>query len=719
MSKAMKFFDILKGKLQIIVFWLLAVLIFILNVSIINKCSHPIVLNDELGYWTNAASLLGHDWSGVTFDMPWYSFGYSLIILPFMSFIDNTDVLYQTLLYVNVIMLVLTYIVYTKILKQLFPEIKWLYRYAAAATGVLYTSYQVQVNVTWSETALLLVTALITYFVMSVIKKPGYLNCIGLGSASVYAYMIHNRSLGLVASVIFVLFLLFLMRKIKLRYIAVFFAVFAVGYIANGCIKDYLEPLIWGSGERLNVNEMGGILRKLKVSFTTVDGFKRWLSLFMSQSFGVFVASACVTLAALWSMLRNLTVFTVGAVREKSSKSFVQRFYNEKALGEIFIICSFIASLVISTVFLCNFNRIDQIVYTRYADMTVGIIIAVGFCYLMSMDKTDLRFFLFVPVIMYLGCERADVLLNHVTFDAFNKLCSPGLALMYKRHDTDFSEYFMIGITMFCIIVLLSVVMKKRNIGILAAMICCVMFFVSNSAEGKKTIVQNQELNGSSEKQLIESIAELQEKEIYVLSSCGTFKGICQYYMPDKTIKAADNVDAVEGDAYVISKLVEYIDYSDYEIIEYSAEHILFRNISKTDPEAYTKLPLALMSSFDKEAYDGESDSIHDVNSNILCFGPYLKLSEGEYNFRLNFDIENIAAEEIGYVECKSTANNMVFSHVDLTDDMLDSNNNLDIDFDVDLENDIRDMEIVVYINSPDEIDISLDTIEYRKENAA
>ncbi len=719
MSKAKTLLNPIIKCADIIIFWLLAVLIFVLNISKIEECTHIIVLNDELGYWTNAASLLGKNWSEITFDMPWYSFGYSLIILPFMSFIDDTDLLYQVMLYVNVVMLVLTYIVYTRILNKLFPDTNRIYSYIAAAAGAMYTSYQVQVNVAWSETALLLVTALVTYLVLCVIDKPKYLNCAALGAVAVYAYMIHNRSIGIIASAALILFMLVIMRKIKLRYIAVFAAVFVAGYIANSCIKDYLEPLIWGTGEKLNVNEIGGIFGKLKTSFTTVDGFKRWLSLFMSQSFGVFATSACVVMLGLWGMSRRIAVYGVNAVRGKKGRKLEERFYNKESLGLLFIVCSFVASLVISSVFLCKFNRIDQIVYTRYADMTVGIIISIAFCYLPKLDKNDFKFLIFVPIIMYLGYERADILLRQVTFDAFNKLCAPGLALMYRHHETDFSEYFLIAVTMFFVIGALGLIkVKKLNIGCFAAMICCIAFFTYQSSEGEKTVVHNQAVNGASEKRLIDSIAALPEHDLYVLSSCGTFKGICQYYLPDETIKTADSPSDIEEEAYFIAGLKEYIDYSEYEIIDYSAEHLLLKNTVQTKGD-YTRLPVALMSVFDRSAYNPENDSITDTDSTILCFGPYLNLSAGEYSFKLDFDIEGAPTEEIGYIECKVAENNTIFSRVELTDDMIDEDNDIMAELEFDLENDIRNMEIVVYLNSPETIEISLNTIEYRKEDAA
>lgn len=45
---------------------------------------------DEFGYWAPAASVLGYDWSNVTSLGSYYSYGYSLILVPILFLFHNS-----------------------------------------------------------------------------------------------------------------------------------------------------------------------------------------------------------------------------------------------------------------------------------------------------------------------------------------------------------------------------------------------------------------------------------------------------------------------------------------------------------------------------------------------------------------------------------------------------------------------------------------------------
>ena len=60
-----------------------SILIAIFSIYRIRELVLPSILNDEFGYWANAAHIFGYDWSGVVSMSPYYSYGYSLFLFPF------------------------------------------------------------------------------------------------------------------------------------------------------------------------------------------------------------------------------------------------------------------------------------------------------------------------------------------------------------------------------------------------------------------------------------------------------------------------------------------------------------------------------------------------------------------------------------------------------------------------------------------------------------
>ena len=59
-----------------------ALVIFLLAIYRLSETGQPILFNDEIGYWSNSAFFLGMDWKSVTGRIGYYSYGYSLLLVP-------------------------------------------------------------------------------------------------------------------------------------------------------------------------------------------------------------------------------------------------------------------------------------------------------------------------------------------------------------------------------------------------------------------------------------------------------------------------------------------------------------------------------------------------------------------------------------------------------------------------------------------------------------
>ena len=701
----------------------LAIVIFIINFQIVGKCSHPFIFNDEAGYWTHAAVMAGKDWSGVSNGLGWYSYGYSLFLTVLIRIFSDTTVLYRAALVLNIAMLIAVYFLYIKIIEDIFPKVNKYAVYFAAFAAALYTPYQVQSGIAWSETAILFVTVLLTYNILRFIKKPTYINSASLGLLSIYIYMVHNRCIGIVLSVILVVGLSVLFRNTKVRHAVLFLSVLAAGLLANKLICGYLEDIIWISG-RPSGNDMGSTMPKIKAAFTTAEGFKSFVSLMLSQSFAAFVSAMCLAIIALWSSLKNIFSNLLKVIKAVKNRESIRNILDTRSFMLLFVFCSFASTLIISSIFMFTYARVDHILYTRYFDMTVGILVAIGICSVFTeiSDNKSRIVLALVPVILYIGANRAEALLNNLSSPVFNMICSPGIATMYYDYNVQFTQYAFISVTVFGIAMACVFLMKKHNnIGICIAAVICSVFFLFNSEAGKKQILNSQKA-GYDDVALLERIEELPERDIYILNSCGTFMQFAQYRLMDIRLNVIDQIEEAGENSYVLANSSDIINLSDYQMIDYSDNHVLVLSSDVSESNSLKALPLSFMHTFDTEAYDEEYGTINSLSdNNYLCFGPYMNADPGDYLFNISLTANSLPDGDeknmIGYAECRSSAYETVYARLDISADMFDEDNSLIAELAPEFALPLNDMEIIVFIYDPESVSLQLDSIEYMEVN--
>lgn len=712
-EKAKKKIPFTRFQPHYIVTILFAIFIFYINFGIVGKCYNPFVFNDEMGYWTHAAAMAGYDWRGVSNSLAWYSFGYSFMLVPLMKFISNTVVLYRAAIILNICMEVISYFLFIYIIRYLFPKLGKISASFVSAAAILYTSYQMNAGIAFSETALLFVTTLIVFTVVRVIEKSTYLNLGCLGILSAYLFMIHNRTIGIAASAVLIVALGFIFKKIDYKKFGIFALTFIVGMVCNKLIKGYLESILWDSG-KAGGNDAGSVLGKLKAAFSSVDAMKKLFSIMAAQGFAVSAATMCLVAFALWAAMRRIIyAFGKTAFALKEKKKLDYNIFDEKIFVLLFIFCAFVSTWIISSVFMFEFQRIDHILYTRYFDIIVGILVMTGICYLYQAEKIDFAFMLLIPFIMRIGAGRASVMMQYVKNPVFNKICSPGICNLYKLNGQNFHAYVTWSVSVFFLMAFILYVLKKRKLGILIVSVICIYSFNKNTPAAIEAITINQNAY-ADDRAMIERNKEIFETgNVYMTASVGTFASFLQYELNDVRIDFVQDLDEMNENSYVFTNKNEIIKYMDYNIIDQSDRHILFSTVSDIDENGLSNLPLSYMNTFDYRYYIPEEDVIEsNPASNYVCYGPYLNLEAGEYTFTLDMDFDKFSDEEIGFAEIRSGSVNTVYDHIEFTEDMISKDGSLGIDLNANVGIPVSDMEIVIFLYDPAEISMQLNSIQ-------
>lgn len=222
-----------------------SVIVLKLGMSFHDKIVQPIIFNDEYGYWANSSFFLGIDWSSVTSRIPYYSYGYSLMLVLVRLIGDllwlSSAELYQFAAMWNVCMLLATFWISMAVFKRYFGSFNYLIRILICFTITIYTSNVFYAHITLTETCILLCFWLFLFTLMKVTDKPSVINHIMLSLISFYAFTVHQRTIPILITAAMVVCLLQLAGKSSLKNTAAFLFATYILFVLHSVIKKKLQ----------------------------------------------------------------------------------------------------------------------------------------------------------------------------------------------------------------------------------------------------------------------------------------------------------------------------------------------------------------------------------------------------------------------------------------------------------------------------------------------
>lgn len=228
----------------------LAVVLYILCSYKMEDSVMPILLDDEYGYWANSSFFLGLDWSSITVNIAYYSYGYSLILLllriiaPWLG-VWSWDGMYQLAETFNLLMLVGSFFIAVRLCKRYMKNMNWIVRCAACFVVMLYPANKIYSHITLSECALTFFFWVFLYAMHRVTDKPSVLNHAAFALVSVYMYTIHQRTLAQFITAVIIVLLVRLRHISRLCHAAVFGGVTCACLVVHSVIKQNLQNTLY------------------------------------------------------------------------------------------------------------------------------------------------------------------------------------------------------------------------------------------------------------------------------------------------------------------------------------------------------------------------------------------------------------------------------------------------------------------------------------------
>ncbi len=328
------------------------------------------LLPDEFGYWSYAAKAAGYDWSEIVSMGSYYSYGYSLILIPIFMLFEDAVIAYRVAVAVNFLLLFLAFIVLERLTGRLFDDLNGEKRVIYTAIAVFYPSWLFYSKMTMTEVMLMSLFVFLCALLYHYVEKNKLSILCGFVLVLVYIYFVHMRSVAvLIAGAMSVgAYLLIRVRKLK-----PFLIIVGAGcalLIAGIAIKEAVSGVLYAGSDAatMGINDYSGQIEKIKYIFTQ-NGIKDFAISLIGKV--LYMGTATYGLA-YWGLAYGVKeIWRI--LRKKASQEEMA-----KAVLYIFVLLSAIGQLLISTIYNIIPIRITSITYGRYHEFVFPVLMVMG-----------------------------------------------------------------------------------------------------------------------------------------------------------------------------------------------------------------------------------------------------------------------------------------------------------------------------------------------------
>lgn len=361
---------------------LFAVLLFCMYQYSIHRIYGFSLYPDEFGYWASAAQWLGYDWSDAASLGSYYSFGYSLILAPILYLCKDSVIAYRMAVTVNMLLHCAAIVLLWKIYGRIYlpTEEAGRNKYGkekhillATGTAVFYPVWGFYTQMTMAEALLAFLYVFICYQFILLFEKPKMIRVMLLSLSFLYLYFIHMRTVGVALSgiVVLVLFIWHAPQTRKLLLPGMIILILGAGM--GLYMKGLISATVYASADakRLAVNDYAGQIGKLK-SLCNREGIVSFLSSCAGKLYYMGMATFGLFYPAVFACMKQ----TGRLIKDICSKPSL-RIADRRWLYP-FLLFSVMGQFFVSAVFMNNSGRADGIVYGRYNDYLLPVLIGIG-----------------------------------------------------------------------------------------------------------------------------------------------------------------------------------------------------------------------------------------------------------------------------------------------------------------------------------------------------
>lgn len=500
----------------IIIFWgLLLVIIYGSKITSINTVWE---LGDEAGYLCNAAYFAGSDWSDVAASLPYFGYGYSVILVPLFFLCKNGIELIHGAIFVNTICLLLSYFIQISVMQVVCDECSkaWLAFFAFIVSMAPYLASNTLKVL--CEVFLTMWVWLIAYVLTKVFKNRTTTNFILLGLVTGYIFFIHTRAIVVVGTVWLIIGGFFLGKRVNVKELVSFVIPFMILTVVLYMIKNNIitsSMQIAKGDARENINMIGGNYLLLRLKWLFADFYLYVIS---------FTGKVLYLIASTGGMILFGITAWIKGIRESYSDNDDNKLILYLYIGAIFFFM-LVACVLNGAGTKENFT---YIFYSRYYEFTIFPMVFLGLYTSVSHRKNYRTYVIYCVVTIIAGL---------ITLTAHNVLLEsdevhmdtariPGFTYLVLQ-DSSFTTFIMHTVVYSILIIMLFAFFQntKKLRSIIPILVLGILLSNSNKCMDKVLSASN---NAFDDVQLAEYVMEqIEEDEVIFVDS--DFKWSCYY----------------------------------------------------------------------------------------------------------------------------------------------------------------------------------------------
>lgn len=339
----------------------------------IRKICGFVMYPDEFGYWASAAKIVGYDWSELASLGSYYSFGYSILLIPVLKLFTNGVMAYRAAVALNVILACISIFLLWNTINKLFPKLDRVKQAFICGIAVLYPVWIFYMQMTLTEALLMFLFVSIVFLFVSLVQKPGIGKACGLAIALMYTYSVHMRTVSVVIACLITLVLWGLSNPSMRKQMLILLGTIAAAGLIVMFIKRNVLMSVFSKADTdviaindysRQIEKIGEILtfREIYILLKEIVGKIFYLGM---ASFGIFYW-------AIGWCIKEITVLIKRIVRKTSRTIKVQQWL------ALFLVLTVAGEVLICTIFMHGSGKIDCLVYGRYNEFFVPVLLAIG-----------------------------------------------------------------------------------------------------------------------------------------------------------------------------------------------------------------------------------------------------------------------------------------------------------------------------------------------------
>ena len=639
------------------------------------------VMDDEFGYWSNAAAFLGFDWKSTMYRMSFYSFGYSLFIVPIMAIVDDPANMYRIACILNALFLTCSFLVNAKSLERICPDISKSLLYFFVFIASTYSAYMLHSRLAWSEMCVLFFFSLTCNLFLHFSYKASVCKGLALGIASGFLYMTHQRTLGVMAAVFIMVIVMIANRKVHLLHGVAVIVACALCLILQEILKGYIDEYVQNADRFVKGNDfssVGGVLSGL----ISLQGIWATFKAFCGQIFYLTASTYIIFLFGVGTIFKEV----FAKLKYIKSKDVC---LDERLLLYMFILLASIFTVGIGAIYAKYPVRMDHTMYGRYNEMLLLFFVSIGLVGIWRDFKPK-------QLLIYLACyitvafiTKLNVVGND-SLSGFNMVTTVGL-WPFATNSFHFRDAILVSIIP-CGMIMLGYCLKKcgKYIITMAYVVVCAGFFFVGFSAVNNSVIPAEKNTIYPSTQIVKAFVDNERLPLYYIVDKGDSSGHVRrgplqlsVYRTPVVYRSTEDAEYIEGNNIVVRKAKSEPIFSRMAASTLAAQTSWY-DVYLHDESGERGSIVIPVSTMNSQIRENDSDLLLSKGAEgFLAYGPYITMAAGEYMCEFDLSFFDSFQEEAGYVDIYVNDKDYTIAKKTLTADMfsIDSRQIVEIPF--------------------------------------